>query len=214
MPAASDDQQRRLAVALRLDFSKDGKTALWPTLLSQRILANAVPGLTPLKRKAPDPHLDGLIRVPGAAAPPPPADGAPKRHRCTTAGKASKASHPASDAGKSDSDASASAVDESVLVSDDEMSAPPVLMPAELGTGLAFSDLVKTICARRWVPSRSFEAGLPAVHSKSLWRARLWSTKDRAAYDKMITNQAISRNRTDRREDPNSVACPHRLTFA
>ncbi len=64
------------------------------------------------------------------------------------------------------------------------------------------------------MPSRSFEAGLPAVHSKSLWRARLWSTKDRAPYDKMITNQAISRNRTDRREDPNSVACPHRLTFA
>jgi hypothetical protein len=213
MPAASDDQQRRLAVALRLDFSKDGKT-LWPTLLSQRILANAVPCLTPLKRKAPDPHLDGQIRVPGAAAPPPPVDGAPKRHRRTTAGKASKTSHPASDASKSYSDASASAVDEPVLVSDDEKSAPPALMPAELGTGLDFSDLVKTVCARRWVPSSSFEAGLPAAHSKSLWRARLWSTKDRAAYDKMITNQAISRNRTDRREEPNSVACPHRLTFA
>ena len=191
MPAASDDQQRRLAVALRLDFSKDGKTALWPTLLlSQRILANAVPGLTPLKRKAPDPHLDGQIRVPGAAAPPPPADGAPKRHRRTTAGKASKAPPAASDASKSDSDASMSAGDEPVPVSDEEKSAPPALMPAKLGTGPAFSDLVKTICARRWVPSSSFKVGLPAAHSKSLWRARLWGTKDRATHDKMITKQA------------------------
>jgi hypothetical protein len=30
--AVSEDQQRRLATALRLDFSKDGKSALWPML--------------------------------------------------------------------------------------------------------------------------------------------------------------------------------------
>ncbi len=30
----------------------------------------------------------------------------------------------------------------------------------------------------------------------------------------MITKQALRRNRSSRREDPNLVACPHRLTFA
>ena len=33
--AASDGQQRRLADALRLDFTKDGKSAHWPALLSR-----------------------------------------------------------------------------------------------------------------------------------------------------------------------------------
>ncbi len=72
LSAASDDQQSRLAAALRLDFFKDGKTATWPTQLSRRILAHALPGLTPRKRKAPDSRLDGQIRKPGAV--PPPAD--------------------------------------------------------------------------------------------------------------------------------------------
>jgi hypothetical protein len=69
--AASDGQQRRLADALRLNFDKDGSSALWPALLSRKILANAVPGQTPQKRKAPDPRLDGQIKKPGADAPPP-----------------------------------------------------------------------------------------------------------------------------------------------
>jgi hypothetical protein len=78
--AASEDQQRRIADALRLNFAKDGKSTLWPTLLSRKILANAVPGLTPQKRKAPDPQLDGQIRKPGDA-PPPPDAAAKKRPR-------------------------------------------------------------------------------------------------------------------------------------
>ena len=56
-----------MAIALRLDFLKDGKTASWLALLSHRIPANAVPGLTPLnlrlKRKIPKPILDGQIKV-------------------------------------------------------------------------------------------------------------------------------------------------------
>ncbi len=56
--------------------------------------------------------------------------------------------------------------------------------------------------------------GLAGGDGQSLWCARLWSTKDRAAYEKMISKQACRRTRAFRREDPNSVACPHRLTFA
>jgi hypothetical protein len=67
LSAASHDQQSRLAVALRLDFSKDGTSEIWPTQLSRRILANAMPGQTPQKSKALDPQLDGQIRKPGAA---------------------------------------------------------------------------------------------------------------------------------------------------
>lgn len=120
----------------------------------------------------------------------------------------------ATDASKSDSDASASAADEPVVVSDDEKAAPVALMPSELGSGPAFTDLVRAVCARSWVASCRFEGDLPAAHSRSLWRARLWSTKDRASYEKMISKQANRRTRAARREDPNLVACPHRLNFA
>jgi hypothetical protein len=188
--AASDNQQSRLAVALRLDFSKDGKSALWPTLLSRRILANALPGQTPQKRKAPDSKLDGQIRKPGAA--PPPAEGdANKRPRRNSAGKGARAAAATSDASKSDSEASASAADEPVVVSDDEQAASSAriiirVMPSELGSGAAFADLVRTVCARRWVTSSRFEGELPAAHARTLWPARLWTTKDRTAYEKMI----------------------------
>jgi hypothetical protein len=211
--AASDDQQRRLATALRLDFAKDGKTAQWPTLLSRKILANAAPGLTPSKRKAPYPSLDGQIKKPGEASLP--ADGdSSKRPRRPAASKGARAAATASDASKSDSDASASAADEPVVVSDDERPAPTACMPPELGTGAVFADLVRSTCARGWVSSNRFEGDLPAAHARTLWRARLWPTKDRTAYEKMIRKQASRRDRSSRREDPNSVACPHRLTFA
>jgi hypothetical protein len=62
--------------------------------------------------------------------------------------------------------------------------------------------------------SSRFEGDLPAAHARTLWRARLWPTKDRVAYEKMIRKQVTRRERPSRREDPNSVACPHRLTFA
>jgi hypothetical protein len=213
LSAASDDQQGRLAVALRLDFPKDGKTAIWPTQLSRRILANTLPGQTPQKRKAPEPQLDGQIRKPGAASPPAD-DDAKKRPRRSTTGKSARAAPAVLDASKSDSDASASAVDDPVVVSDDEPTASHALMPSELGSGAAFADLVRTICARSWVSSSRFEGDLPAAHARTLWRARLWSTKDRTTYEKMIRKQASRRDRNSRREDPNLVACPHRLIFA
>jgi hypothetical protein len=120
----------------------------------------------------------------------------------------------ASDASKSESDASLSAAEEPVVVSDDDSAAPATLMPPELGTGPAFAELVRTVCARRWVPPGAFETGLSAAQSRTLWRARLWSAKDRTTYEKMITKQASRKSRSSRREDPNLVACPHRLTFA
>ena len=52
-PALADistDQQRRLAAALRLDYDNDSKHAYWPDMVSRKILANALPGSTPLKR--------------------------------------------------------------------------------------------------------------------------------------------------------------------
>jgi hypothetical protein len=211
--AASDGQQRRLADALRLNFAKDGSSALWPALLSRKILANAVPGQTPQKRKAPDSRMEGQIKKPGAEAPPSDGD-APKRPRRDPAGKGARVPAAASDASKSDSDASLSAADEPVVVSDEDPVAPAALMPPELGSGPAFADLVRTVCARRWVPPSCFESGLSAAQGRSLWRARLWSGKDRTAYEKMITKQALRKNRSSRREDPNLVACPHRLTFA
>jgi hypothetical protein len=64
------------------------------------------------------------------------------------------------------------------------------------------------------VSSSRFEGDLPAAHARTLWRARLWSTKDRTAYEKMIRKQVSRRDRSSRREDPNLVACQHRLTFA
>ena len=213
LSAASADQQRRLAAALRLDFAKDGKSAHWPTILSRKILANAVPGLTPQKRKAPDSQLDGQIKKPGPA-PPPPDNAASKKPRRASASKGARAAASASDVSKSDSDASASASDEPVVVSDDDQPAPTACMPPELGTGVAFADLVRSTCARSWVSSSRFEADLPAAHARTLWRARLWSTKERTAYEKMIRKQVSRRDRPSRREDPNLVACPHRLSFA
>jgi hypothetical protein len=206
-------QQRRLAAAPRVDFAKDGKSALWPALLSRKILANAVPGQTPQKRKAPDSRLDVQIKKPGAA-PPPQDGGASKRPRRDPAGKGVRDTVAASDASKSDSDASLSAADEPLVVSDDNPVAPAALMPSELGTGTAFADLVRMVCARSWVAPSCFESGLSAVQSRTLWRARLWSGKDRTAYEKMIIKQASRKNRSSRREDPNLVACPHRPTFA
>jgi hypothetical protein len=212
--AASDGQQRRLAAALRLDFVKDSASASWPALLSRKILANAMPGQTPQKRKAPDGRLDGQIQKPGGAPPPLDDDGAAKRTRRNSAGKGARAQAAASDASKSDSDASLSTAEEPVVVSDDDSATPAALMPPELGNGPAFAELVRTVCARRWVPPGAFETTLSAAQSRTLWRARLWSAKDRTAYEKMITKQASRKSRSSRREDPNLVACPHRLTFA
>jgi hypothetical protein len=43
---------------------------------------------------------------------------------------------------------------------------------------------------------------------------KLWSLKERQAYDKIIKHQIPERGRDNRREIPLRVACPHRLTFA
>jgi hypothetical protein len=52
---ASAAQQQLLATALGLDYGKLAQLESWPTIVSRHILAQADPGDTPLKRKAPAP---------------------------------------------------------------------------------------------------------------------------------------------------------------
>ena len=87
-------------------------------------------------------------------------------------------------------------------------------MPAELGDDAAFHALYKARCARAWVACGVFENDAPASTRPALWLGRMWSTRDRTAYDKMIAAQMDSRHRIGRRENPLHVACPHRLTFS
>ncbi len=42
----------------------------------------------------------------------------------------------------------------------------------------------------------------------------MWDNTERKKYDKMITQQKSADGKAQRRENPNRVACPHRLTFA
>ena len=42
----------------------------------------------------------------------------------------------------------------------------------------------------------------------------MWDNSEHKKYDKMITQQKSSSGKEQRRENPNKVACPHRLTFA
>jgi hypothetical protein len=75
--------------------------------------------------------------------------------------------------------------------SDVEVVYPPTLsaaelMPAELGYGPAFDSVVAAGCARRWIATDLMEQGIPAGYLSSLFRARLWTSKERDTYDKMI----------------------------
>jgi hypothetical protein len=233
-PALADistDQQRRLAAALRLDYDNDSKHAYWPDMVSRKILANALPGSTPLKRKAPDGALDGQIVKPGPYGAPaqPPQPGPPDSGsllQLPPAAKASKPSKPAKrgahrrardsgdDSATSGSDEHASD-DEAVVYEPGDSSSGLARMPSDLGSGPAFASLVASICALKWVPTHTFRsADVPAELRNSLWRAARWEPKHLERYDKMVARQNKPGRRNDRREDPSMVACPHRLCFA
>ncbi len=49
---------------------------------------------------------------------------------------------------------------------------------------------------------------------QALWRASIWSSKDRDTYERMITKQRDSLSCSGWRENPNLVACQHSLTLS
>ncbi len=55
---------------------------------------------------------------------------------------------------------------------------------------------------------------MPVVHRAHLFRGKMWDNTERKKYDKIITQQKSASGKAQLRENPNRVACPHRLTFA
>jgi hypothetical protein len=212
---ASAAQHRLLATALRLNYDELSMTEPWLTMVVRRVLANILPGATPEKRKAPIDGADGQIRVPGAGPaplPPPAAKKSKAKPSKKKKAKATKSSSSSSLDGDSDSDSSAASAPETILV-DVDPSAALARMPKELGSGAEFNALVAARCKRSWLPLNVIENGLPAAYRSQAVLAKLWSSKERQAYDKMIKLQKPERGRDQRRENPVQVACPHRLSF-
>ena len=212
-PVLSVAQQRILATSLSLDVDKDGDSPTWLKSIRRRVQAKVSPGETPVKRKAPSNAAEGQINpIQAAHAAAQLEPSAPKKAKASSSKKAAApALSSASDS--SDSDASARSALASATVVIDEL---PRLarMPAELGDDAAFHALYKARCARAWVACGVIENDAPASTRPALWLGRMWSTRDRTAYDKMIAAQMDSRLRIGRRENPLHVACPHRLTFS
>ncbi len=55
---------------------------------------------------------------------------------------------------------------------------------------------------------------MPVAYRCHVILSKMWSNKDRQAYDKLVKGQRKDRHRGQRRENPVLVACPHRLCFA
>ena len=210
-PSTSLAQQRILAAALDLDFDKDAASASWLGAVLRRLLGKIPQGATPQKRKAPDAGFEGQIMKPGAAAAADPAS--PTKLKSPRRKKAAKPVPPAKSS-SSDPEGSSSASDRDDEPLDVGEPAAPARMPDILGSGPAFRTQVAARCARKWVPSHVFENDVPVAQRQALWKARSWSSKDRATYEKMIDKQHDPRHRGTRRENPTNVACPHRLSFA
>jgi hypothetical protein len=87
-------------------------------------------------------------------------------------------------------------------------------MPDVLGSGVAFAALVAAKCRRSWVATAVIEAEVPASSRGHFFRGKMWDNSERKKYDRMISQQRSASGRAQRRENPNRVACPHRLTFA
>ena len=219
---ASANQQRLLAVALGLDYDKFAQLESWPALVSRRILAQADPGDTPLKRKAPAPDANSQIVKPGAGAnsqivnPGEPADPA-----AVGARKQPKASRLLLPLTAPEKDSSDEASD--VLSSDsDGLAATPAApatplgkMPAALDSGTVFTRLVTDRCALPWLTVTRLEASVPPRHWNHLYKGTAWSAKARSDYDKMTSKQSQGgAGCLSRREDPNNVAFVHRVRLS
>ncbi len=55
---------------------------------------------------------------------------------------------------------------------------------------------------------------MPVAFSGHLFSCKMWDITERKKYDKLITQQKSASGKAQRRENPNRVACPHRLTCA
>jgi hypothetical protein len=213
-PAASVAQHRILATALRLDYDELSKTASWLTMIVRRVLANIAPGSTPTKRKTASLNAEGQIRVPGGgAAGVPPQSGPPAlKKKKASKGKKAAAKESSSSSSGDGSVSSSDSAPESAVVTDVE--APLASMPDVLGSGAAFAALVAARCNRSWPPLSVIENAVPVAYRCHVIRSKMWSSKDRQAYDKLVKGQRRERHRGQRRERPVLVACPHRLSFA
>ena len=206
-PTASEAQHRSLATALRLDHDKDAVNPAFLAMVVRRVLANIPPGATPEKRKAPSDTAEGQIKKPGddgaaaaATGQAPPKKGKP----------AKKPRKPASSSSSCGEDTSAASSDVEVTGS----TGPLPCMPSLLGAGPEFAALVAAKCSLPWVATSALETQIPAAHRSHLFRGKMWDNIERRKYDKMISDQKSSSGKAQRRENPNKVACPHRLSFA
>jgi hypothetical protein len=214
--AASEAQHRSLAAALHLNYDLHAKSEAWHTMIVRKVLSCIAPGATPEKRKAPDGRLEGQIHVPGhdAARQDPSPEKATKKPKSKPSAKSKK--RPASSDSSADSDVSSSSSDNGAPPAVVDLDPPATLdrMPTLLGSGAAFASLVAAKCRRSWVATAVIEAEIPASARGHFFRGKMWENAERRKYDKMIAQQRSASGRAQRRENPNRVACPHRLTFA
>jgi hypothetical protein len=190
-------------------------------MIVRRVLANIAPGSTPAKRKAASLGAEGQIRVPGGGAaglPSQPGPPAPKKKKSSKGKKRAAAKASSSSSSSAGSDSSSDSDPELTVVVDAAPSraagASLADMPAVLGSGAAFAALVAARCERSWAPLSVIENAVPIAYRCHLIRSKMWSSKERLAYDKLVKGQRRERHRGQRRENPVLVACPHRLSFA
>jgi hypothetical protein len=180
-------------------------------MIVRKVLSCIAPGATPEKRKAPDGRLEGQIHVPGQdVAHQDPSPEKTKKSKSKPIAKSKK--RPASSASSGD-DSSASSSDNKSTPAVVDLDPPPALldsMPNLLGSCAAFASLVVVKCKRSW----AIESEIPASARDHFFRGKMWDNSERRKYDKMISQQRSASGRAQLRENPNRVACPHRLTFA
>jgi hypothetical protein len=211
-PAASEAQHRTLATALRLDYNTHAASAPWLTMIVRKVLSCSVPGSTPVKRKAPNASAEGQINKPGHGEEPRPPSPAKKKKRKSKAG--AKPLKDSSSSSGDDSSSSSVDAEPAPKIVNLTSSVPLACMPTDLGFGPAFAELVAAKCRRSWVGTALFETEVPVAHRAHLFRGKMWDNTERKKYDKMIDQQKSASGKAQRRENPNRVACPHRLTFA
>ncbi len=149
----------------------------------------------------------------GGAADVPPQSGPPAhKKKKASKGKKAAAKESSSSSSSAGSDSSSDSASEPTVVVDAE--APLASMPDVLGSGAAFAALVAARCNRSWVPLSVIENAVPVAYRCHVILSKMWSSKDRQAYDKLVKGQRRERHRGQRRENLVLVACPHRLSFA
>jgi hypothetical protein len=92
--------------------------------------------------------------------------------------------------------------------------APLDRMPNILGSCAAFASLVAAKCKRSWVATAVIESEVPTSSRGHFFQGKMWDNSEHKKYNRMISQQQSASGRAQRQENPNRVACPHRLTFA